>query len=226
VSIAAGNMLDSAIGNAVQSAASKAVQGLDAAAGVDGGGGGGSSGENVDGPVGNVDGVDATDRAKGPGHSTYKVTGSHGEKVGAIKVLGTLNGINTNIAGNMTRNAGAAIIQMAYGDVAEAVAGAKREKELGLIVSAKGESEHVGGSKMAMIGGLVYDKVAGNMSLEAGANVTMVGAMHKIEASTAIVLKCGPSQVTISGDGVKIEAPMVTISAGKIQLPKPAAEGG
>ena len=152
LNIAAGNMLDSALGNAIQNAASKAVSGLDAAAGVDADGGGGSSDANEAGPDGSVNGVDATDRAKGPGHSTYKVSGSHSETVGAIKVLATLSGINTNIAGNMTQNAGAAIIQMSYGDTAEAVTGSKKEKELGLVVVAKGESEHVGGSKMSMIG--------------------------------------------------------------------------
>ncbi len=218
-------MLNSALGNAVQSAASKAVAGLDDAAGVDGDSGGGSSGANADGPEGGVAGVDATDRAKGPGHSTYKVTGSHSETVGALKVLGTLNGINTNIAGNMTQNVGAAFVQMAYGDVAEAIAGDKKEKELGLIVVAKGETEHVAGSKMAMIGGLVLDKVSGNMSLEATGNLTMIGAMQKMQASTSITLKCGGSEIAITGDGVTIKSPMVTLTAGKIQLPKPAGEG-
>jgi type VI secretion system secreted protein VgrG len=225
LNIAAGNMLNSALGNAVQSAASKAVAGLDDAAGVDGDGGGGSSAANADGPVGDVAGVDATDRAKGPGHSTYKVTGSHSETVGALKVLATLNGINTNIAGNMTQNVGAAFIQMAYGDVAEAVTGDKKEKELGLVVVAKGESEHVASSKMAMIGGLVLDKVSGNMSLEATGNLTMIGAMQKMSASTAITLKCGESEIAITGDGVTIKSPLVTLTGGKIQLPKPAGEG-
>ena len=225
LNIAAGNMLNSAIGNAVQSAASKAVAGLDDAAGVDGDGGGGSSGANADGPEGAVAGVDATDRAKGPGHSTYKVTGSHAETVGALKVLATLNGINTNIAGNMTQNVGAAFVQMAYGDVAEAVTGSKKEKELGLIVVAKGESEHVASSKMAMIGGLVLDKVSGNMSLEATGNLTMIGANQQMQASTSVTLKCGESEIAITGDGVTIKSAMVTLTAGKIQLPHPAGEG-
>jgi type VI secretion system secreted protein VgrG len=225
LNIAAGNMLNSAIGSAIQNAASKAVAGLDEAAGVDGAGGGGSSGANVDGPVGNVDGVDATDRAKGPGHSLYKVGGNHTEKVGAIKVLGALNGINNNVGGDMKQTAGAAIIQMSYGDTAEAVTGSKKEKELGLIVIAKGESEHAGGSKMAMIGGAVIDKVGGNMTLESDANVTLIGAMQKLQAKTAIVLKCGASEVVISGDGITIKSPMVSMTSGKLQLPKPAAEG-
>jgi type VI secretion system secreted protein VgrG len=224
--IAASNMLNSALGNAIQSAASKAVAGLDSAAGVDAAGGGGSSDANVAGPVGDVPGVDQTDRAKGPGHSLYKVTGKHSETVGSIKMLATLNGINTNIAGNMIQHAGAAIVQMAYGDIAEAVTGSKKEKELGLIVMAKGESEHAAGSKMSMVGGLVLDKVGGNQSMEATANLTLIGAMHKIEASNSITIKCGGSEVAITGEGVTIKSMMVTFAAGKIQLPKPSAEGG
>ena len=226
LNIAAANMVNSAVGNAIQSAASQAVAGLDAAAGVDAGGGGSTSLGNTGGPAGDVPGVDQTDRTKGPGHSTYAVTGNHKETVGAIKVLATLTGINTNIGGDMNQKGGAAIVQMAYGDVAEAIAGSKNEKELGLVVVAKGESEHVKGSKMAMIGGLVLDKVTGNQSLESGANLTLVGALHKIQASTGITLKCGASEVVINGDGIAIKAPMVSYAAAKIQLPKPAGEGG
>jgi type VI secretion system secreted protein VgrG len=224
--IAAGNMLNAALGSAIQSAASKAVAGLDAAAGVDGGGGGGSSAANAAGPVGDVAGVDQTDRAKGPGHSTYKVGGKHSETVGAIKVLAALNGINTNIGGNMDQHVSGAIIQMAYGDIAEAVTGAKKEKELGLIVMAKGETEHAKGAKMSLVGGLVLDKVGGNQSIEAGGNLTLIGAMQKLEATTSITLKCGESEVAITGDGISIKSLMVTMTAGTIELPKPAGEGG
>ena len=224
--IAAGNMLNSALGNAIQNAASAATAGLDAAAGVDADGGGGSSDANAAGPVGDVPGVDQTDRAKGPGHSLYDVTGKHSETVGSIKVLAALNGINTNIGGNMTQSVGAAIVQMAYGDVAEAVTGAKKEKELGLIVIAKGETEHATGAKLSMVGGLVLDAVGGNQSMEATGNLTIVGAMQKLEASTSITLKCGSSEVAITGDGISIKSLLVTMTAGTIELPKPAAEGG
>jgi type VI secretion system secreted protein VgrG len=223
---AAAGMLNSALGNAIQGAASAAQAGLDSAAGVDADGGGGSSDANQGGPAGDVPGVDQTDRAKGPGHSIYKVAATHTETVSSIKVLATLSGIETNIGGSMTQNVGAATVQMAYGDVSETVTGSKTEKELGLVVVSKGgESEHVGGSKMALVGGLVLDKVAGNQSLEATGNLTLLGAMHKMDASTSITLKCGDSEVAITSDGVTIKSKLVAMAAGKIQLPKPSAEG-
>ncbi|HEY3818785.1 MAG TPA: type VI secretion system tip protein TssI/VgrG [Polyangiaceae bacterium] len=224
--VAMGNMLNSALGNAIQSAASKATAGLDAAAGVDADGGGSSSLANSGGPAGAVAGVDQTDRTKGPGHSTYKCAAKHSETVGSIKVVAALNGINTNIAGNMKQQAGAAIVQMSYADYAEAVTGNKTEKELGLVILAKGESEHSKGAKTAMIGGLVLDKVGGNQSIEASGNLTIVGALQKIEASTSITLKCGESEVAITGDGITIKAAgLISFTGATMQIPKPAMEG-
>ena len=52
-----------------------------------------------------------------------------------------------------------------------------------------------------------------------------VGAFHKIDASTAIVFKCGDSEVVIDGGGVAIKAALVTISAPKVTLTETTAEG-
>lgn len=223
---AASGMLGSAVSNAINSAASSAQAGLDAAAGVDAGGGGDSSLANAGGPAGAVAGVDQTDRTKGPGHSTYKCAAKHSETVGSIKVVGALNGINTNIGGNMKQDVGAAIVQMSYADYAESVTGNKTEKELGLIVLAKGETEHAKGAKTAMVGGLVLDKVGGNHSIEASGNLTIIGAMQKLQADNSITLTCGESSVTITGDGIAIKtAGAITVTGGTMQIPKPAMEG-
>ena len=54
----------------------------------------------------------------------------------------------------------------------------------------------------------------------------MVGALQKMTASEKITFKCGESEVVISSDGIAIKSMMVSIGAPKIQLPKPAGEGG
>ena len=223
---AASGMLGSALSNAINSAASSAQAGLDAAAGVDASGGGGASGANAAGPVGAVAGVDQTDRTKGPGHSTYDCAAKHSETVGSLKVVGALSGINTNIGGNMKQDVGAAIVQMSYADYAEAVTGNKTEKELGLIVLAKGETEHAKGAKSIMVGGAVIDKVGGTHSITASGSLTIIGAMQKIQADNSITLTCGESSVTITSDGISVKAPgMITITGGTMQIPKPAMEG-
>jgi hypothetical protein len=146
--------------------------------------------------------------------------------VGSIKVVGALSGINTNIGGNMKQDVGAAIVQMSYADYAEAVTGNKTEKELGLIVLAKGETEHAKGAKTYMIGGLVLDKVGGNHSIEASGNLTIIGAMQKLQAKNSITLTCGESSVTITGDGIAVKsAGAITVTGGTMQIPKPAMEG-
>ena len=198
---------------------------LAGALGLDSGGGGGESGANAAGPVGDVPGIDATDREKGPGHSMAKVTGSHTENVGSLKVRGALQSIDTNVTGSKSINVGAATVQLAIGNYAELVGGAKKEKAVGLIVLSKGgESEEVGGSKSSMVGGAVVDKLKGSHAVQAGGPATFIGAFHKVDAKGAIVFKCGESEVTIDGGGVTVSAPLVTVLSPKIQLPKKVAE--
>jgi type VI secretion system secreted protein VgrG len=225
--ISAEAMLGAAAGNAIQTGVSKAKGALGKALGLDADGGGGESDANKEGLKGDVDGVDETDRAKGPGHTLYKVGGGHTEQVATAKITAALNGIITNVAGNMTQNVGAANVELVLKDRAEAVAGNKDEKAIGLVVVAKGdESEHVGGSRTAMVGGAVLQKIAGNRTVEAGANATFIGAFHKIDASSSITFKCGGSTVTIDGGGVTIQSDLITLMGPKVQLAKGTAEGG
>ena len=136
-----------------------------------------------------------------------------------------LNGINTNGAGDMTQDAGAAHVEIIIGERAESADGSKTETALGLVVLSKeGESEAVTGSKTCMVGGAVVDKLKGSHSVEAGALATFIGAFHKFDAKSTITLKCGASTLVIDGGGISITSPMVTMMAGKIQLPKDVAE--
>lgn len=198
---------------------------LGSALGLDSDGGGGQSMANAAGPEGNVAGVDETDREKGPGHSTATIAGSHTETIGSMKIRGTVLGIDTNVGANMTQTVGAAQAEIVIGDRAEEVGGNKDEKAIGLVVLSKGgESEKVGGSKTQMVGGLVYDKLKGTHQIEAGGPATFIGAFHKVEAKTKITFKCGASSVVVDGSGFTVLAPLVTVLAAKIQLPKKVAE--
>jgi type VI secretion system secreted protein VgrG len=205
-------------GDALGDALSKAL-------GLDSEGADGSSAANQDGPNAVVDGVDATDRAKGPGHATALIGGSYTEKVATLKVTASINGVATNIAGAMTQNVGAAKLTMALGNIAEKTDGDKKETALGLvIVSRADETESVKGAKTAMVGGLVYEKIAKDHSIEAKAPAIFIGAFHKIEAGKKITIKCGESEVVIDDSGVTMKAPIVTLTAAKIQFTKGVAE--
>lgn len=238
--VSGGNMITEAAGNLVQAGAggasnlagqaigggvNAAHRALADAMGVEARGVDGESLDNAAGPEGDVGGQDETDRAKGPGHHIGKIAGSHAEKVSGNKVTGVLTGIDTNVAGSMTQNAGAAHIEIIVGDRAEAAEGSKTETALGLVVLTKaGESESVAGAKTCMVGGAIVDKLKGTHSVEAGGPATFIGAYHKLEAKGAITLTCGASEMVIDGKGITITSPMVTMMAGKIQLPKDVAE--
>ncbi|MEP7119444.1 MAG: type VI secretion system tip protein TssI/VgrG [Byssovorax sp.] len=220
-----GSAVRAAASSAIKSGVGAAKSALGAALGLDSAGGGGSSMANAGGPEGDVAGVDATDREKGPGHSTAKVAGAYSEAIGAIKVLGVLDGVNTSVAGSMTQHVGAAHVELVIGNRSEAIGASKTEKAVGLVVLSKGgESEQVAGAKSTMVGGAIIDKIKGSHMVQAGGTATFVGAFHKVEASKKITFKCGGSTVVIDGGGITITAPIVTIFAGKIQLPMKVTE--
>jgi type VI secretion system secreted protein VgrG len=217
--------IDSAVNSAIEKGANTASDALGKALGLDSDGDGGESNANEAGPVGDVAGVDATDRAKGPGHNTDKVAGARKEKIGSIRVAAAITGIMTNVSGNLTESIGAARIEMALGNRAEAVGGNKTESALGLVVYTKGdETEKVTGSKTTMVGGAILEKVGGGHSVTASSPATFVGAFHKIEAGTSITLKCGASEVVIDGSGISMTSPIVTITAGKVAMTKAVSE--
>jgi type VI secretion system secreted protein VgrG len=136
-----------------------------------------------------------------------------------------LSGINTNVTGLMNQNVGAAHVELVMGTRAESVEGPKTESAVGLLVLSKGgESEHVKGTKTTMVGGAIIDLVKGGHVVQAGAQATFVGAFHKMQAKSAIVFKCGGSQVVINNAGVTIKSAMISITAGKIQIPKAVTE--
>ncbi|WP_437759405.1 type VI secretion system Vgr family protein [Sorangium sp. So ce1389] len=223
------NMLAAIASNAAHNALAGGIfvkpEALASALGMDSGGGGGESMGNAAGPEGSVDGVDATDREKGPGHSTAKVAGTHKEDVGSMKVLGAIRDIDNNVTGKKTIDVGAATVQVAFGSYSESVTGSKNEKATGLVVlSNAGESETVTGSRTAMVGGAVVDKLKGSHVVQAVGPATFIGAFHKVEAKGAIVFKCGGSEVVIDGGGVTISSPLVAFLAPKIQLPKKVSE--
>ncbi len=217
--------LGSAANSAITSGVGAAQSAIADAMGFDGAGGGGASMGNAAGPEGDVGAQDGTDRTKGPGHSMAVVAGTHAETVGALKGVAVLDGINLNVAGNMTQNAGLAHLEVVIGNRAESAEGDKSETALGLVVLSKaGESETVGGDRMTMVGGAIVDKLKGSHSIEAGGMASFIGALHKYEASEAITFKCGDSEVVIDGSGITIKATLVAKLASKIQLTKDVHE--
>jgi type VI secretion system secreted protein VgrG len=206
-------------------ALAKGSDALAGALGVGGDGGGGESEANAAGPDGAVGGNAAGDSASGPGHTINLCSATHAEKVGSVKATIAAGGIHTTINGARTMKIGAAHIELVGGTRAETCVVNKTEKAVGLIVVSGGaESETVGGSRTTMVGGAILEKIGASCTITAAGKAMFIGAFHKIDAATAIVFKCGGSEVVIDGSGVTIKGALVTISAPTVQHTKAVSE--
>jgi type VI secretion system secreted protein VgrG len=92
------------------------------------------------------------------------------------------------------------------------------------VISKAAESETVGGARSTMVGGAILDKVGASHTVTASGKAMFVGAFHKIDASGAIVLKCGGSEVVINGGGITIKSGTVRIMAPTVTLTKNVSE--
>jgi type VI secretion system secreted protein VgrG len=92
------------------------------------------------------------------------------------------------------------------------------------VLSKGPESENVGGARSTMVGGAIVEKIGGSHVVAATGKGMFVGAFHKVDATAAIVFKCGDSQIIIDGGGVTIKAKAVTITAPNVTLTKAVSE--
>lgn len=220
------NSMQAAVGKVAGQGLAAARAALGAAVGQDAEGAGGQSTANQGGPAGDVSGISEEDLTAGPGHNQYKVSGNHSETIGALGVTAAAGNAFTNVTGNMTQSVGAAHVELVLGDRAESTEGSKTETSAGLLViSRSDESETVQTMRSAMIGGARVESVKGNRSIESDAMVSLVGAMHKVEAKTKLTFKCGASSVVVDGGGVTITSPLVDFMAAGITLKKDVADG-
>ena len=213
--------LDALVNGAIQGGANS----LGAALGLGGGGGGGASAANAAGPEGAVGSNSAANSATGPGHAINVCAATHSEKVGSIKATIAAAGIHTTVKGARTHTIGAARVELVGGTRAESCIADKIEKALGLVVISKGaESETVGAARTTMVGGAILQKIGGSHTVTATGKAVFVGAFHQIDASSAIVFKCGDSEVVINGSGIAIKSKLVTITAPNVTLTKAVSE--
>ncbi|MEZ4311714.1 MAG: type VI secretion system tip protein TssI/VgrG [Polyangiaceae bacterium] len=213
--------IDDFIGGALNTGADKLGEIL----GLDADGGGGSSEANKGGPDGGVGGNSGGDSATGPGHNVLVCGATHAETVGSLKATVAAAGIHTIVNGARTQKVGAAHVELCGGTRAESNMSCKTEKAVGLVVVCGApEAESVGGARSTMVGGAIVDKVGDACVVQAGGRALLAGAFHKIDASGAIVLKCGGSEVVIDGAGVTIKSTLITITAPTVSLTQAVSE--
>ncbi len=212
--------VNDALGGLAEAAMSKVKE----ATGSDGAGGGGESQANEGGPDGAMPANAAADGACGPGHSILHALATLDESYGGSKITLAAGKVTTVVGAARTIDVGAARIELTAGDRVESSA-SKTESMIGRVILASGDiAEETSGSQETTVGGAILEKVGGNATVEAGASLKLAGALWKVDASSAIVLKCGGSTVTIAGGGIAISTPTLTLTAPTIKLPKSGTE--
>jgi type VI secretion system secreted protein VgrG len=220
------NTLHNAVSKVAGRGLAQARAALSGGGGQDAGGAGGQSAANHAGPAGDLSGFTEEDLTAGAGHDQYVISGDHSETIGALGVTAAVGSLLTNVTANMTQTVGAAHVELILGDRAESTEGMKTESSLGLIVLSKGdESETVHAMRSAMIGGARFEQVDGNREVSSDAMVSLVGAMHKIEAETKLTFSCGASSIVVDNSGITLTSPMIDFMGASITLEKDVNDG-
>lgn len=137
------------------------------------------------------------------------VDGDLSRTVGAVEVIGSVGSISDEIGGNVTSTAGAVTLHLMKGVHAETIAGSKNQ------TSAAAELHLIKGNMDAscdatvtnLIGGLHYEKVAGDYSVKAPI-VALIGAVGTFQGGGSS-LKLGGGPVVVKGSKISIKTALL-----------------
>jgi len=162
------------------------------------------------------------------GNIGITVGGNFTEIVGAVQILTGIGGIAIGVGGSSTETVGAARIEIVGGGRAEKTGGSKSETVGGayLVNVKKGIAVDAGGAMAILVGGAVTQKIGKGHALTAKGPAVVNASRIKLKASDKITLKCGKSEIVLSGDGVSIKGLDVTLEASSIKITPPAIGPG
>lgn len=137
------------------------------------------------------------------------VSGDLSRTVGTAEVVGSVGSIVTHVGGDHTENVGLAKIELLKGTSSEAVTGNKNLTSLAAEVHVVGGNldESADTSVTRLIGGLHYQKVAGDYTVKAPI-VALIGAIGDLKGGGSQV-KLGGGPVVITGSKVTIETALL-----------------
>jgi type VI secretion system secreted protein VgrG len=146
------------------------------------------------------------------------LSGNWSRSVGAVELSGSPAALSTNVAGALTESVGAVKIELVKGDSAETVGGTKSltsaAAELHLV---KGNLEtSADGGTTHLVGGLHYQKVAGDFSIKAP-SITLLGGVGVFKGGGS-ELKLGGGPVVLKGDKIAIETAMLIKLGASLKL--------
>lgn len=137
------------------------------------------------------------------------VTGNFTRKVGSLELVGSVGSINDNILGSLNEDVGAVKVQLVNGSVGEMVAGSKNETYVAaqLHMTKAALTANAAGTVTHMIGGLHYQKLAGDYVVKAPM-ITLLGGVG--------VFKGGGSELKLGGGPVVGKGTTITVKSSMI----------
>lgn len=144
--------------------------------------------------------------------------GSISRDVGALHMVGSVGSISEKIVGDLDENVGVVKAQVALGSVGEKVTGSKSLTSTAaeLHLTKADLTQEAGGSVTHLVGGLHYQKLAGDLSIKAPM-VALLGAVGVFKGG-ASQLKLGGAPITLKGSKVSVTSALVVKMSGSMKL--------
>jgi type VI secretion system secreted protein VgrG len=146
------------------------------------------------------------------------VSGSFTREVGALELKGAIGSINDTVLGALSETVGAVKVQLVNGSHGEDVGGDKKQTSVAaeLHMTKGGLVAEAGGSVTQMVGGLHYQKLAGDYVVKAP-SITLLGAVGVFKGGGS-ELKLGGGPVVIKGSKVSIKGAMIVKLGASMKL--------
>lgn len=149
---------------------------------------------------------------------TTNVSGNVTRKVGALQLAASVASISDNVGGNITENVGAVKVELVGGTSAEAIGGNKSLTSLAaeLHVVSGGQVNTCDASVTTMVGGLHYQKVAGDYAVKAPM-ITLVGAIGALKGGGS-ELKLGGGPIVVKGSKIVVQTALLVKMGSSLKM--------
>lgn len=148
----------------------------------------------------------------------HQAAGDMSLNVGALELSGSIGSINDHVAGDLTEHVGAIKVQLAVGNAGEKISGNKTETYAAaeLHLSKAGLSFAAGGGVTHLIGGLHYQKLGGDLVVQAPV-ITLLGGVGVFKGGGS-ELKLGGAPVVVKGDAITVKGALVVKMSSSMKL--------
>lgn len=145
------------------------------------------------------------------------VTGAFSRSVGAVQIVGSIASIADGVAGDREDTVGAVTVHLVNGTHAEQVGASKTQTSTAAELHlTQGPLTQAAASATVMVGGLHYQKIAGDLLVKA-ATINLAGGVGVFRAAGSEI-KLGGGPVVIKGSKIAIKSALVVKMGSSLKL--------